>query len=170
MKIGVFYSSVRGKTEFTAKLIKDLLHENCDVHKIAEEKFEENLKKYNAFIFLIPTYGCGEPHEDWKKGIEIISRVDLKNKTVGLIGRGNQGFYAATFINGLKPVYDILIDKEVNIVGFTDITGYDFAKSTAVINDKFIGLALDEMFMLQEVKEKLKTWIYSNFGEILNEK
>lgn len=170
MKIGVFYSSGKGKTEFTAKLIKDLLHENCDVYKIAEEKSEENLKKYNAFIFLIPTYGYGEPHEDWKKGIETISKVDLKNKTVGLIGRGNQGFYAATFINGLKPVYDILIKKEVNIVGFTDIIGYDFVKSTAVINNKFIGLALDEMFMLEEVKGKLKTWIYGNFGEILNEK
>ena len=169
MKIGVFYSSGRGKTEFTATLIKDLLNEKCDLHKISEKDSEENLKKYDAFIFLIPTYGYGEPHEEWKKGIEIISKINFKNKKIGLIGRGNQGFYAANFANGLKPIYHILIKKEANIEGFTDVDGYDFVKSTAIVNRKFVGLPLDEVFMLQETKNKLKNWIFNNFEENLNE-
>ncbi len=170
MKIGVFYSSGRGKSEFTATLIKDLLKESCDIYKIADKNTVENLKKYKAFIFIVPTYGFGEPHEDWKKGIEAILKVDFEDRLVGIIGRGNQGFYAATFVNGMRPVYDALIEKKANIVGFTDIDGYDFVKSSAVVDGKFIGLPLDEIFMLQEIKERLESWIKNSFEEILDEK
>lgn len=170
MKIGVFYSSARGKSEFVATLIEDLLKENCDVYKIADEDTIENLKKYKALIFIVPTYGFGEPHEDWKRGIEDILKVDFENKYVGIIGRGNQGFYAATFVNGMKPVYDALVERKANIVGFTDVNEYNFVKSTAIVDGKFVGLPLDEVFMLQEIKDKLEKWLKNNFGEILNEK
>ena len=136
MKIGVFYSSARGKSEFTATLIKDLLKENCDIYKIADTEIIENLKKYKALIFIVPTYGFGEPHEDWKDGIEVISKVNFENKSVGIIGRGN----------------------------------HDFVKSSAIVDGKFVGLPLDEIFMLKEIKSKLEAWIRNNFGEILNEK
>lgn len=170
MKIGVFYSSARGKSEFTATLIKDLLKENCDIYRITDIDTVENLKKYRALIFIVPTYGFGEPHKDWKDGIEIISKVDFESKSVGIIGRGNQGFYAATFVNGMKPVYDALVERKANIVGFTEIDGYDFVKSSAVVDGRFVGLPLDEIFMLQEVKNRLETWIKNSFGEMLNEK
>ncbi|WP_298067011.1 flavodoxin domain-containing protein [uncultured Cetobacterium sp.] len=170
MKIGVFYSSARGKSEFTATLIKDLLKENCDIYKIADTGIIENLKKYKVLIFIVPTYGFGEPHEDWKDGIEVISKVNFENKSVGIIGRGNQGFYAATFVNGMKPVYDALVKRNANIVGFTEVEDYDFVKSSAIVDGKFVGLPLDEIFMLKEIKSKLEVWIRNNFGEILNEK
>ena len=170
MKIGIFYSSARVKSEFTATLIKDLLKENCDVYKIADDNAIVSLMKYRKLIFIVPTYGFGEPHEDWKKGIEKISKVDFEGKFVGIIGRGNKGFYAATFVNGMKPLYDILVEKKASIVGFTETKGYDFVKSSAIVEGKFVGLPLDEIFMLQETKEKLKKWIKNNFGEFLNEK
>lgn len=168
--IGVFYSSQRGKSEFVTTLIKDRLKEKCDVYKVSDENLVEKVKGYNRLIFIIPTYGFGVPHQEWINVIEKLREIDFSGKDVGLIGRGNQGFYAATFVNGMKPIYDVLLEKNANIVGETSIEGYDFVKSTAVVNGKFIGLVLDEMFMLKEIKDRLNNWLIENFEEDLNEK
>lgn len=167
--IGVFYSSQRGKSEFVTTLIKDRLKEKCGVYKVSHEDLVEKVNGYNKLIFIIPTYGFGVPHQDWINVIEKLRGIDFSGKDVGLIGRGNQGFYAVTFVNGMKPIYDVLLEKSANIVGETSIEGYDFVKSTAVVNGKFIGLVLDEMFMLNEIKDRVNSWLIENFEEGLNE-
>ncbi|WP_297596097.1 flavodoxin [uncultured Cetobacterium sp.] len=162
-KIGVFYSSSRGKSEFTAQLVKEFYSEKCEIYTILNNV--DRVKEFKKLIFIIPTYGCGVSHEDWNKNLEELSKIDFKDREVGLIGRGNQGFFAATFIDGIRPIYDIVIKNNGIIKGFTETTDYSFVKSRAVIEDKFIGLALDEMFMLKETKEKLEEWLKFNFGD-----
>ncbi|MEG0069559.1 flavodoxin [Cetobacterium sp.] len=156
-QIGIFYSSSRGKSEFTAQMIKDLLKEKCELFKITDNV--DKINNFDKLIFIIPTYGAGIPQEDWIKNLEKISQINFSNKTIGFIGRGNQGFFAATFIDGIRPIYDIVIEKGAKVVGFTNTEGYSFVKSKAIIDNKFIGLALDELFMYQEIKEKLENWL-----------
>ncbi len=161
-KIGIFYSSSRGKSEFTAGILKDFLKERCEVFDFLDNI--EKIKEFNKLIFIIPTYGVGIPQEDWGKNLDTLKKIDFTNKEIGFIGRGNQGFFAATFIDGVRPIYDIVIENGGNVVGFTSTEGYEFVKSKAVIDNRFIGLALDEMFMYQDVKDRVKNWLKDSFG------
>lgn len=156
-KIGVFYSSETGKSEFTAQLIKDYLKDSCEVYKL--DKNVDKIINFNKIIFIIPTYGCGIPHEDWLINIDKLNKLDFSNKTIGLIGRGNQQFFPNTFVDGMKPIYDIIIKNNGLVKGFVPIENYRFNQSKSIINNCFIGLPLDEMFMFNEIKEKLSQWI-----------
>ncbi|MEG1364545.1 MAG: flavodoxin domain-containing protein, partial [Cetobacterium sp.] len=117
----------------------------------------------DILIFLAPTYGAGQLQEDWMRVMDDLKNTDFSNKKVGLIGRGNQGFFAATFIDAIRDLYDIIIENNGEVIGSTSLEGYSFEKSKSVINNKFIGLALDEMFMMDEINEKLDNWI-KNLG------
>lgn len=158
-KLGIFYGSNRGKSEFTAHLLKDLLRDKFDIHIFNVANGLNEIHSYNKMIFITGTYGAGELQPDWIRNLETLKKIDFSGKTVGIIGRGNQGFFAATFVNSMKPLYDIIIKNGGNVKGFTSSKDYSFEKSTALIDEKFVGLPLDEMFMLEETKSRIINWL-----------
>lgn len=160
-KIGIFYGSTRGKTEYIATILKNKLKDNPEIFDVSNGI--EKIKDFDILIFLAPTYGAGQLQEDWMRVMDDLKNTDFSNKKVGLIGRGNQGFFAATFIDAIRDLYDIIIENSGEVIGSTSLEGYSFEKSKSVINNKFIGLALDEMFMMDEINEKLDNWI-KNLG------
>ncbi|MBC2856786.1 flavodoxin [Cetobacterium sp. 2A] len=160
-KIGIFYGSTRGKTEYIAAILKNKLKDNPEIFDVSNGI--EKIKDFDILIFLAPTYGAGQLQEDWMRVMDDLKNTDFSNKKVGLIGRGNQGFFAATFIDAIRDLYDIIIENNGEVIGSTSLEGYSFEKSKSVINNKFIGLALDEMFMMDEINEKLDNWI-KNLG------
>lgn len=160
-KIGIFYASSGGKSEFVADLIKRKYEENCDVFNV--EEHTNLIENYSKLIFIIPSYGIGKPHPYWTKSSEKLKEIDFTEKQIGLIGRGNQEFYPNTFVSGVRPIYDILVENNASIKGFTSSKGYNFVHSDSVIGDQFICLVLDELYMLKELKEKLEAWLENLF-------
>lgn len=64
-------------------------------------------------------------------------------------------------------IYEELINKGANIIGHTLTEGYDFDSSKAVVDDEFVGLALDEDNQSDLSKDRIAQWCESIKAQIL---
>ncbi|WP_321467965.1 flavodoxin [Halarcobacter sp.] len=155
-KIGLFFGSDTGTTEEIVEKIKDLFSKEIEIHNISNTK-KEDIEKYKNLILASPTWGDGDLQSDWEDFEENLENIDFSNKTVALLGIGDQEGYEDTFCNALGHLYGYV--KDANIIGQTSTDGYEFEESTAVINDKFIGLVLDEDNQSELTDKRLEDWV-----------
>jgi len=154
--IGLFYGSDTGSTEDIVERIKNNFPKDIDLYNISSCS-KENIEQYDKLILASSTWGDGDLQADWEEFENNLSEIDFTNKTVALIGLGDQDGYADTFCNALGHLYEHV--KEANLVGFTSTEGYEFDESTAVIDDKFVGLVLDEDNQYDLTDERIDTWL-----------
>lgn len=81
--------------------------------------------------------------EDWEKSWGEFSKIDFKNKKVAIFGLGDHKKYKNNFLDAMGKLYKQLIKANAQVIGFTSTLGYEFEKSEAVIENSFVGLALD---------------------------
>ena len=157
--IGIFFGSNTGKSEKVANLIKaELSKSSIQVHNIrfcAPSHFE----KYDTFIIVTSTWGNGDLQDDWVEFDRFIDQIDFSQKTLAFVGLGDQETYPDTFSDGIGLLYGRIAHKAANVIGETDIEGYQFQKSKAVLNDKFIGLILDEDNQADLTKKRISQWV-----------
>ena len=164
MKTGIFYGPEGGSTERVAKLIvKELGTDNVDLILVKNSNAEE-LDKYDKIIFGISTIGketwdAHHPNNDWDVFFPNISKIDYTNKTVAMFGLGDSVSYSAHFVDALGKLGHKLIDKNAKIVGQVPTDNYTFEHSEAVIDGKFIGLAIDEDFEDHMTEERVEAWV-----------
>ena len=105
------------------------------------------------------TWGAGEVQDDWYDGIKVIKGADLSGKTVALFGCGDSESYADTFVGGLAEIYNAAKEAGANIIGAVPTDGYTFDDSEAVVDGKFVGLALDEVNEDNKTDERIDAWV-----------
>lgn len=105
------------------------------------------------------TWGAGEVQDDWYDGIKVIKGADLSGKTVALFGCGDSDSYADTFVGGLAEIYNAAKESGANIIGAVPTDGYTFDDSEAVVDGKFVGLALDEVNEDNKTDERIDAWV-----------
>lgn len=105
------------------------------------------------------TWGAGEVQDDWYDGIKVINSADLSGKTVALFGCGDSDSYADTFVGGLAEIYNAAKEAGANIIGAVPTDGYTFDDSEAVVDGKFVGLALDEVNEDNKTDERIDAWV-----------
>jgi flavodoxin I len=163
--IGIFFGSDTGNMEDGVNALADVLgNDNVDIFDVSEDVVDK-LKDYDKFIFASSTWGDGELQADWEDFIEELKNIDFKGKTIAIMGMGDQDAYSDTFCDAMKLIYDEV--KDGNIVGFTSTDGYDYEESQSVIDNKFIGLVLDEDNQDDLSEERISNWanlIKSDFG------
>ena len=156
--IGVFYGSSTGNSEKVAeKLVRAFGAENA-ISINVEDATEKDLKKFKYLIFGTSTWGIGDMQDDWEEFIQVVEKVGLKNKKVALFGLGDQEVYSDSFADGLGKVYRRLKDK-TKIVGFWPRDGYVFDDSEALVDNKFVGLVLDEDNQSKLTDERVSKWV-----------
>ena len=96
-------------------------------------------------ILSTSTWGAGEVQDDWYDGIKVIKNADLSGKTVALFGCGDSESYPDTFVGGMAEIYNAVKKAGANVIGAVATDGYTFDESESVVDDKFVGLALDEV-------------------------
>ena len=142
MKIAIVYGSTLGNTAKAAQIIaKEFNLENLDVINVAETTPEE-LNEYDKYIFGTSTWGLGDLQSDWEEFD--FSKLKVDNKTVAIFGMGDSEIYAFTYCDSIFKLHKILQKKNANIVGYVSSKDYKFSKSESVVNDMFLGLALDD--------------------------
>lgn len=158
-KIGVFYGSTTGTTEDIARRIAEKLDVPSahifDVVKLTEALVNE----YDVLVLGTSTWGSGELQDDWYDGVKILKKCDLSHKFVALFGCGDSDSYADTFCDGIGIIYEELKDTKCKFVGATDTTDYTFDASIAVVDNKFVGLPLDEVNEDSQTDERINTWV-----------
>lgn len=104
------------------------------------------------------TWGAGELQDDWYDGVKVIKSADLSGKTVALFGCGDSESYPDTFVGGMAELYNAAKEAGANIIGSVATDGYTFDESEAVVDGKFVGLALDEVNEDDKTDERIDAW------------
>ena len=105
------------------------------------------------------TWGAGEMQDDWYDGIKVIKNADLSGKTVALFGCGDSESYPDTFVGGMAEIYNAVKKAGANVIGAVATDGYTFDESESVVDDKFVGLALDEVNEDGKTDERIDAWV-----------
>lgn len=119
----------------------------------------DEIAGYTNLILGTSTWGAGEMQDDWYEGIKALKEADLNGKVVALFGCGDCEGYSDTFCGGLAELYNAAKDGGATIVGEVSTEGYTFDDSEAVVDDKFVGLALDEVNEEGKTEERINAWV-----------
>lgn len=154
MKTAIFYGSTTGATEAVANKVGELL--GADVFPATEIS---KAADYDFLIFASSTWGMGDLQDDWIDALDELKGMDLNGKTVAFIGLGDQEGFGDTFVDAIGTIWNDIKDKGVKLVGKTDTDGYNFSGSTAVEDDEFLGLVIDENNQSDLTDERIDAWV-----------
>ena len=162
-KTVVIYGSSTGTCQSIAeKIAAKLGVEAIDVANLNADAVSEA----ENLILGTSTWGAGELQDDWVDGLETLKGLDLNGKTVALFGCGDAESYGDTFCGAMAEIYNKIKDKGVTFVGAVPTDGYTFDDSEAVIDGKFVGLALDDVNEDDKTDERIDAWIDSIKGSL----
>ena len=105
------------------------------------------------------TWGAGEMQDDWYDGIKVLKSANLEGKTVALFGCGDSESYPDTFVGGMTELYNVAKNVGACVIGSVSTNGYTFDESEAVVDGKFVGLALDEVNEDDKTDERINAWV-----------
>jgi flavodoxin I len=89
----------------------------------------------------------------------VLKSADLNGKTVALFCCGDSYIYSDTFCSAMREIYDAIKDKGCNIIGSISTDGYEATDSNAVIDGKFVGLAIDDDNEEDKTDERINSWV-----------
>lgn len=104
------------------------------------------------------TWGCGDLQDDWYEALDIIKSANLSGKTVVLFGCGDSMSYCDSFCGGMAELYNAAKAAGANVIGQVSTDGYSFDASAAVVDGKFVGLALDEDNEAGKTTDRINAW------------
>lgn len=167
-KIGLFFGSNTGKTRKVAKMIKkyfddELMEKPLNVNKATVDL----IAQYDFQIWGTPTLGEGIlpglsadcDAESWEEFLPSIEGIDFTGKTIAIYGLGDQIGYAEEFVDAMFELYEFVKERGATVVGEWPTDGYEFDHSEAVVDDKFVGLALDLDNQSGMTGERLEAWL-----------
>lgn len=156
MAIGIFYGSTNGNTQEAAEKIAEKL--GAKIHDVGKLKSGDELGNYECLIFGTSTWYDGELQDDWDSYLNHLKKADLSGKKVAFFGLGDQEGYGSDFVSGMRIIYDVALMQGAIAVGRWEDTGYSYDDSAAVIEGKFLGLALDEDNQSELSNGRIEQW------------
>lgn len=152
----VIYGSSTGSCQSIAEAIASKLGaEAIDVANLDNDV----LANHDNLILGTSTWGAGEMQDDWYDGVKTLKAAGLAGKTVALFGCGDSESYCDTFCGGMKELYDAAVEAGANVLPGVSTEGYTFDDSDAVVDGKFVGLALDEVNEDDKTEERVDAWL-----------
>lgn len=167
-KIGIFFGTDTGSTRLVAKKIYSLLGESvADKPKNINRVRVDDLLRYDALILGTPSYGIGElpglstgcMEANWEEFAPQMDGADFSGKRVALFGLGNQERYADRFASSMIHLYRLFYGYGADIVGQCSTEGYQFKHSHAIIDDRFVGLPIDQRTQPHLTEQRLTAWL-----------
>ena len=165
MATAIFFASSTGNTEQIASKIASSLN-NIEVFDLSGTKIEK-INDYDKIIFGGSTWGDGELNDDWEDVWGDFCKLDFSSKTIALFGLGDQESYSDEFCSALGLIYEQVKSMNANVIGFTSSEGYYHDASKAQIDDKFVGLVIDEDNQSDLTDERIKNWVNEIKEDIL---
>lgn len=159
----VVYGSSTGTCEaIAAKIAERIGAEAINVSDLTADVIAEN----DNLLIGTSTWGAGELQDDWYDGVDTLKGADLSDKVVAVFGCGDSASYSDTFCGAMKELYDATKAGGATIVGEVDIDGYTFDDSDAVVDNKFVGLALDDINEDDKTDSRIDAWIEQIKGSL----
>ena len=159
IKIGLFYGTTTGKTEYVAEMIQTEFNgANIEINDVSKAEASD-LTSYDYLIVGCPTWNIGELQSDWEGLYEELDGVDFSGKKVAYFGTGDQVGYSDNFMDAIGIIAEKIEARGGTTVGEWTTDGYDFSESRAVRNGKFVGLAIDEDNQPELTPARVKAWV-----------
>lgn len=155
--IAIFYSSSSGDTKKIADEISSLLDGIKEFN--IELTTSDFISDYDNLIFGISTYSQGSMQDEWDKIWDDFTKIDFTNKKVAIFGLGDQKNYPDNFVDAMGTLYEQLKKSNADIIGFTSTEGYYFNSSKAIIDNKFVGLAIDLVNQKELTTKRITQWV-----------
>ena len=156
MSVAIFFASSTGNSEEIASKISTALN-GIEVFDLSGTKIEK-MNDYDKLILGSSTWGDGELNDDWEDIWGDFCKLDLSNKTIALFGLGDQESYSDEFCSAMGIIYEQIAKSGAKIIGFTSTDGYYHDSSKAQIDDKFVGLVIDEDNQSDLTDERINKW------------
>ena len=153
----IIFGSETHNTHDVADLIAEYF-DDADVLDIADITPREFLAA-DRLILGIPTWNNGEQQADWDDFLPNFDEMDLKGKRVALFGLGDQIGYAFTFLDAMGEIYHKVVERGAEVVGFWPTETYDHAESLAIVDGKFVGLAIDFENQDELTPQRVEEWV-----------
>lgn len=159
-KIGIFYGSTEGNTERVVNKIQEALggEDVATLHNVNSASGED-MADYDGLILACPTWEIGELQEDWDSFIDELDDVDFAGKKITYLGLGDADGYPDTFIDAPGMIHEKIADSGATFHGAWPTDGYDFEESRSIVDDKFLGLVIDEDNQSNLTDERVATWV-----------
>ncbi len=167
-KIGIFFGTETGTTRLIAKKIYNKLGEDLAAKPINVNRIEPaDMLQYDALILGTPSYGVGQIpghaagclESNWAEFLAKMPQANFKGKRIAMFGLGAQERYAERFASSLRGLYDTFQSFGAEMVGDWPTEGYTFEHSASVINDRFVGLVLDQRTQGMHTEARLDAWV-----------
>lgn len=155
--IGIFYATGKGDTQKACEYLAQKL--GAKVGAVKDVKEASEFEGFDLLILASSSYGFGELHDDWKVKLPLLKEANLKGKKVAIVAVGNQERHGDNFCGAAVEFLPFI--KGAVLLGASEKDGYKFDYSSAFINGKFIGLALDTKGD-KEYEKRIDKWV----GEI----
>ena len=167
-KIGIFFGTDTGTTRLIAKMIVKKLGDDIASKPLNVNRIRiEDLLIYDSLILGTPTYGEGQlPGKStkvvtgsWEEFLPQLEENDLAGKVIAVYGLGDQEKYKERFADGLYHLCARLEECGAKIVGEWSTEGYQFEQSKSVVDDKFLGLVLDQSNQRLLTEARVDAWL-----------
>jgi flavodoxin I len=167
-KVGVFFGTDTGNTRRIAKDITTALGSATAAKPVNVRNAEvADMLAYDTLILGVPTYGEGQlpglstgtATESWEEFLPKLAGHDFSGKKVAIYGLGNQRSYPLEFVDAMIYLYEQFKQCGATLIGTWDTEGYNFTSSKAVVDNRFVGLALDQENQKDLTPARLETWL-----------
>lgn len=170
--IGIFFGTDSGTTRLIAKKIARALKKRVGDEHVGRpininRATPEELMAYPALILGTPTYAegalpgkdsrCNE--ESWLEFLPHLMGQDFSGKRIALYGLGDQEEYPKTFLDGMRELHDFFAEAGAEMIGSSPVEGFKFKASRAVVDDQFVGLALDQHLQHLLTDRRIEAWL-----------
>lgn len=160
-KIGIIYGSSTGTCQSIAESIAEKLGVSSDNLIDVGTLKSSQVGNYEVLLLGSSTWGDGEMQDDWYDGVKVLKEADLSGKTVALFGCGDGDSYEDTFCDAMAVLKKELEPTGCKFIGEVSTDGYSCCSSDAVVDGKFVGLALDDVNESSETEGRIDAWISS---------
>lgn len=169
-RIGLFFGSNTGKTRKVAKMIKKRFDDETMADPLNVNRASaEDVAQYQYLIIGTPTLGEGVlpslsadcENESWEEFLPKLAHIDFSGKIVAIFGLGDQVAYAHEFVDAMRELYEFVLARGATVVGQWSTEGYEFEHSEAIVDGKFVGLALDLDNQSNLTEQRLTKWLDS---------
>lgn len=158
-KTCIIYGSSTGTCQDLASRIAAKLGvDNADVFDAGSISAEQ-LEGYQNLVLGTSTWGAGEMQDDWYDGVKAVKAANLNGKTVAIFGCGDSEGYSDTFCGGMGELYNAAKEAGAKVIGQVSTDGYTYDDSEAVVDEQFVGLALDEVNEDDKTDERIDAWV-----------
>ena len=143
----VVYGSSTGTCESIAQTIAEKLGvEAIDAANLSAD----TIKNHDNLLLGTSTWGAGELQDDWYDALKTIKAV---------FGCGDSEAYCDTFCGGMKELHDAAEAAGARVIGSVDAAGYSYEDSEAVVDGRFVGLALDDVNEDDKTEQRIEAWL-----------